>query len=242
MFSSVLIFLLASVMAGFVIWRYLLFFRNPDRKIPVNPDTILAPADGQIVYCRYVENNGRDPILSLKKRKILRLEDLMNVEHPGLVGKKGWLIGIYMSPFDVHFNRTPVAGTIRKISHEFPGHPGRGRNLSMFNVMSNLIYDNKPYHEDCDYLVTNERASYTIENNGFAMFVTQIADRWIRKIVTYKDQEHVEQGDVFGLIRMGSQVDIFVPDGHGFKVVVEERQPTTAGITVLMERATRKNQ
>ncbi len=101
----------------------------------------------------------------------------------------------------------------------------------MFHGQNNLFFDLQPYWRECDYLIHNERASYVISNERLSVYVTQIADRWVRKIVTLRDGVSVRQGEVFGLIRMGSQVDLFVPDPQGrMKVLVAERKHVRAGI------------
>jgi phosphatidylserine decarboxylase len=84
-------------------------------------------------------------------------------------------------------------------------------------------------------LIHNERASYVITNDELSVYVTQIADRWVRKIVTLRDGVPVAQGEVFGMIRMGSQVDLFVPDVAGrMQVLVAERAHVRAGIDALL--------
>jgi phosphatidylserine decarboxylase len=72
-------------------------------------------------------------------------------------------------------------------------------------------------------------------NANLSVYVTQIADRWARKIVTLRDRVSIAQGEVFGLIRMGSQVDVFVPDPEGrMRVLVAERAHVRAGIDALL--------
>jgi phosphatidylserine decarboxylase len=195
---------------------------------------ILSPADGFIIYIRRVEP-GRE-VIAIKNGEPILLNDLMTLDDPA-IPRHGWLVGIYMSPFDVHYNRAPIAGFIRKISHGFP-HKSRGKNSGMFQGQSNLFFDLRPYWRDCDYLVHNERASYVISNDRLSLYVTQIADRWVRKIVTFRDCVSVAQGEVFGLIRMGSQVDLFVPDPQGtMQVLAMERKHVRAGIHPLFRIA-----
>ncbi len=227
--------IVSSVVIGlYAFWRFLFFFRNPPRKIPVNPAHLLSPSDGKIMYIRSVQNDGVHPILSIKGQKVIRLDELMHVDDPGVLCKRGTLVGIWMSPFDVHYTRAPIEGVIRKISHDFPAPLfGRGRNRSMFRAFCNLLLGRKPFFQGCSYLITNERASYLIKNQDVVVYVTQIADRWIRKIVTFRNHVSLDQGEVFGLIRMGSQVDLFIPEESGFRISVEEGQRVRAGITVL---------
>jgi len=198
----------------------------------VNTDDrlILSPADGFIVYVRRVVPG--EELMSIKKGQPILLDDLLGLDDPALP-RQGWLVGIFMSPFDVHYNRAPIRGLIRKIAHRFPGK-SCGRNSNMFHGQSNLFFDLRPYWQGCEYLIHNERASYVISNDKLSVYVTQIADRWARKIVTLRDGGSVAQGEVFGLIRMGSQVDLFVPDAEGgVQVLVEERAHVRAGIDAL---------
>ncbi|MEM9920160.1 MAG: phosphatidylserine decarboxylase [Bacteroidota bacterium] len=224
-----MIYFLLIVVLLFLFWRYLYFFRNPNRKIPVNPEHVLSPADGYVVYIK--EINAEEPAFAVKKNKPIKLWELFQVAKEERIGKKGYLIGIYMSTIDVHYNRMPIAGFIRKLMHDFP-QSSQG-NLSMLNVFDNLIFNRKPLYDGAEYLISNERASYLISNETISLYVTQIADRWIKKIATYKDQEKAEQGEVFGLIRMGSQVDLFIPFKEGFEIepMVAPRQHLKAGLT-----------
>ena len=222
---------IAAAFAGlFVAWR-LLFLRNPSRQINDDDRLILSPADGFVVYVRRVVPG--EELMSIKKGEPILLDDLMGLDDPALP-RQGWLVGIFMSPFDVHYNRAPIQGFIRKIAHRFPVK-SRGRNSNMFHGQSNLFFDLRPYWQGCEYLIHNERASYVIANSRLSVYVTQIADRWARQIVTLRDGVPVAQGEVFGLIRMGSQVDLFVPDTEGrMKVLVAERAHVRAGIDGLL--------
>lgn len=222
------------IACGFVllfgVWRFLFFFRNPDRKVQANDHLVLSPADGFVVYVRRVFPG--EPVISIKRGHPILLDDLMTLDDPRLP-RHGWLVGIYMSPFDVHYNRAPIRGSVRKISHGFP-EKSSGRNLNMFHGQSNLFFDLRPYWQNCEYLIHNERASYVFANEDRSVYVTQIADRWVRKIVTYRDNAMISQGEVFGLIRMGSQVDVFVPDPDGcMEPLVVERTRVRAGVDAL---------
>ena len=225
------ILVIAAAFSGlFLVWRFF-FLRNPSRQVNADDRLILSPADGFIVYVRRVVPD--EELMSIKKGQPILLGDLLGLDDPALP-REGWLVGIFMSPFDVHYNRAPIRGFIRKIAHCFPGK-SRGRNSNMFHGQSNLFFDLRPYWQGCDYLIHNERASYVISNDKLSVYVTQIADRWARKIVTLRDGVSVAQGEVFGLIRMGSQVDLFVPDAEGrMQVLVAERAHVRAGIDALL--------
>lgn len=226
----IIAYILVILITLFIIWRFVFFFRNPDRKIVYDDNNILSPADGFVIYIKKVEPGCE--IISIKKGNSILLNDLMFIDDKSLLDKPGWLIGISMSPFDIHYNRSPIRGTIKKIRHDFPTN--RKINLDMFVGFQNMFFNIKPFYTNCDYLIHNERASFIIKNEHISVYVTQIADNWIKKIVTYKDQTDIKQGEVFGLIRMGSQVDLFIPDEENrTKVLVEERKHIKAGITII---------
>jgi phosphatidylserine decarboxylase len=217
-------------LALFAAWRFVFFFRNPNRTVQANDRLVLSPADGFVMYVRRVTPG--EPVIAVKQGRPILLDDLMTLDDPNLP-RQGWLVGIYMSPFDVHYNRAPIRGFVRKIAHGFPVRSD-GANRNMFPGQSNLFFDLQPYSQDCEYLVQNERASFVFANETHSVYVTQIADRWVRKIVTFRENATVAQGEVFGLIRMGSQVDVFVPDvGGRIEVLIEERTHIRAGVDAL---------
>jgi phosphatidylserine decarboxylase len=220
-----------TVLIIFILWRFIFFFRNPPRQSSAPQNAILSPADGYVLYVRYIESTDAE-VFSVKNEKRIFLSELMLLRQSDHHLKSGWLIGIVMSPLDVHFNRAPVEGFIEKCSHEFSS--SLKKNLNMFPALQNLFFRNeKPYY-DCSYLVHNERASYVISNSKLKIYVTQIADKYVKKIVTYKDGENIARGEVFGLIRMGSQVDLFIPDIYlPVRLNVCEHQHLKAGIDIV---------
>jgi phosphatidylserine decarboxylase len=233
---SLLLWLLASFLALFAFWRFWFFFRNPSRHILADDALVLSPADGFIVYV--VRVRPGEAVFAVKLGKPILLDDLMFLDDPELP-REGWLIGVWMSPFDVHYNRAPIQGRVRKIAHRFPERGTGRKNANMFPAQVNLFFDQRPYWQGCEYLVRNERASYLFSNEKQHVYVTQIADRWIRKIVTLREGVDIAQGEVFGLIRMGSQVDLFVPDPDGqMEVLVHERQHVRAGLDALLRSRT----
>jgi phosphatidylserine decarboxylase len=230
----IILFLLALIfifVIFLIIWRYFFFYRNPNREIQYDQKSILSPADGFIVYCKRV--NPKENIFSIKKNKQIKLDELMNIDDNSLKNKPGWLIGIFMTFFDVHYNRSPIGGHIKKIRHNFPKR--FKKNYSLRKLYLNLFFSKNNIIKNCDYLISNERASYIVKNKKISVYVTQIADRWVNKIVTYKNDEEIKQGEIFGLIKIGSQVDIFVPDaGNKIEILVKERQRVKAGLTKLL--------
>jgi phosphatidylserine decarboxylase len=218
------------VLTLFVLWRFVFFFRNPARMISSTDNEILSPADGYVLYIKFIKDKNEE-IFSIKNGQSIHLPELLRLDDTDFY-KSGWLIGIAMTPLDVHYNRAPIQGYIEKICHEFPA--GSTKNFNMFPSLQNMFFKEKNPYTDAAYLIYNERASYFISNSRIKIYITQIADKYIRKIVTFKDKTQIGKGEVFGLIRMGSQVDIFIPDTFGkVNIRVQERQHIKAGIDII---------
>ncbi|MEU0083050.1 phosphatidylserine decarboxylase [Streptomyces sp. NPDC006274] len=117
-------------------------------------------------------------------------------------------VAIFMSPLNVHVNRAPLAGTVTSVEH-IPGG-----FVPAFNKESE----------------NNERVVWHFDTELGDIEMVQIAGAVARRIVPYIPQgTKVEQGDRIGLIRFGSRVDIYLPEG--VDVAVEVGQTTTAGVT-----------
>ncbi|MEU5615102.1 phosphatidylserine decarboxylase [Streptomyces sparsogenes] len=119
-------------------------------------------------------------------------------------------VAIFMSPLNVHVNRAPLAGTVTSVEH-IPGG-----FVPAFNKESE----------------NNERVVWHFDTELGDIEMVQIAGAVARRIVPYVPQgTKVEQGERIGLIRFGSRVDIYLPEG--IDVDVEVGQATTAGVTRL---------
>ncbi|MFJ8310328.1 MULTISPECIES: phosphatidylserine decarboxylase [unclassified Streptomyces] len=117
-------------------------------------------------------------------------------------------VAIFMSPLNVHVNRAPLAGTVTSVEH-IPGG-----FVPAFNKESE----------------NNERVVWHFDTELGDIEMVQIAGAVARRIVPYVPQgTKVEQGERIGLIRFGSRVDIYLPEG--VEVAVEVGQATTAGVT-----------
>jgi phosphatidylserine decarboxylase len=213
------------VTALFVAWRYYYFLRDPKRTSPAGENLIVAPADGRVTYVTRVEA-GQVPI-AIKGRNHIQLTEITGVPH---VQQDGWLIGIFMSPFSVHQNRLPVSGRV-----VLRRHTHAPKNVSMVRMFTNLFIERKPYAEDCHYLVTNERLTVGIQTQGGAVVTaTQIADSWVDRIVAHVSVgDECRRGDKYGLIRLGSQVDTFIPARFVDKIAVVAGERVRAGETIL---------
>ena len=182
------------------------FWRTPTRRISAKDNEIVCPADGNVIYITRVEA-GSVPV-SIKGKNLSRLEELTKTD---LLDKPCWLVGINMTPFDVHKNCAPIDGQIILNQHF------NGKFLSL---------------KDSTAISENERNTYVISNGKVKIGIVQIASRLVRRIDSYVTQgAHVKQGEWLGMIRFGSQVDVIIP--IDYKVVVSIKEQTYAGETIL---------
>jgi hypothetical protein len=106
--------------------RKVWFYRDPLRIPPPDPNLILAPCDGKVVYIRPVSADGT--VFAEKLGRPIPITEITRADWDG-VSPEGWLIGVYMSPLDVHYNYAPIAGTVRRIVYT----PARA-NLPMVDL------------------------------------------------------------------------------------------------------------
>jgi phosphatidylserine decarboxylase len=165
------------------------FFRNPSRTTPKNPKHIIAPADGKVVV---IEEAEESEYFKGKRKQI----------------------SIFMSPFNVHVNRMPSAGTISYFKY----HPGK--YLVAWHPKSST---------------ENERTTVVVKTQGGTeVLFRQIAGALARRIKWYvKEGDKLDQGQEFGFIKFGSRVDIYLPLDTEVKVSINE--VTTGGETVIAE-------
>ena len=185
--------ILGWLMLGLTIWVGA-FFRDPVRITPTGADLIVAPADGLVTQIAEVppppEIAGPD----------------------GLADPTMLRVSIFMSVFDVHINRTPVAGTLRKLVYL----PGKFLNADL----------DKASEE-------NERQHFVVERaDGVRIGCTQIAGLVARRILPFVSTgAALSTGQRVGLIRFGSRVDVYLPAGTTPQVLLGQR--TLAGETVV---------
>jgi phosphatidylserine decarboxylase len=180
-------------MIGLTIW-IAAFFRDPVRVTPQGEGLIIAPADGLITMIQ------RMPV----PREL--------AGENGLGDAPLVRVSIFMSVFDVHINRTPIAGTIRQVVYI----SGKFLNADL----------DKASEE-------NERQHIVVEGrDGRRVGFTQIAGLVARRIVGFvKPGDMVATGQRIGLIRFGSRVDVYLPDDIAPQVALGQR--SVAGETVL---------
>jgi phosphatidylserine decarboxylase len=142
---------------------FLWFFRDPERAIPADPGLIVSPADGKVT----------------------------DVSPATLDGRPCTRISIFLSVFDVHVNRAPVAGVIRNVDY---------RKGKFANAMSAASADD------------NEQNIVTMESQGMTVVFKQIAGLLARRIVfNHKPGDTLARGQRVGMIKFGSRTDVIFP-------------------------------
>jgi phosphatidylserine decarboxylase len=178
------------IAAVFTLWCAY-FFRDPQRVTPWREGLVVAPADGLISF---IGPAAPPPELGLGDRRLPR-------------------VSIFMSVFDCHVNRAPVAGRVTKLAYK----PGLFLNADLDKAS-----------ED------NERSGLVIEGQSGAFGVVQIAGLIARRIVCFVSEgATLSAGDRFGLIRFGSRVDVYLPEGAQILIGLNSR--AVAGETVIAD-------
>ena len=172
---------------------FLFFFRDPDRHVLVQAGEVLSPADGRVL--------------------------IAGPAQPDSAPEGAWQqVSIFLSPMDVHVNRLPVGGTIRRVEYR------PGKYLPAYRP---------------DAGGSNERTEVWIDHRGQTIVIRQVVGILARRIVCrVKPGEQVEAGARFGVMKFGSRMDVFVPPTATLCVAVGDR--VRAGVTVLamlVERA-----
>ena len=161
---------------------FLWFFRDPERAIPTDAAAVVSPADGKVTDVSPLTING--------------------VQHTR--------ISIFLSVFDVHVNRSPIAGVIRDVHYQ------HGKFLNAMNAAS---------------AEHNEQNIVTVEGEGQTVVFKQIAGLLARRIVfNPKVGERVERGERIGLIKFGSRVDVILPPAAQLQIKVGDRVKGAASV------------
>lgn len=177
---------LLSLFPGVFFLFSLYFFRNPKRRVPLDERNALSPADGVVM-------------------------DVTRVKETTFLGEEVWKVTIFLSIFNVHFNRCPVAGRVDLIKYV------PGKFLPAFKSHASEI---------------NER-NYVVFNTGKnRVMVCQITGFIARRVVCWaKKGEDFKQGDLFGLIKFGSCTEIYLP--LSYSIVVKKGNKVRGGLSVV---------
>ena len=225
------------------------FWRDPDRPIPREDGILVSPADGHVMFVRRERATGRRPSKIEEESGNCQSDKLTGIwfpEPPSAPllfeteqrfqsvpeGEESptdvFRIAIFMSPLDVHVNRSPCAGTLLRMEHR----TGKGMRRGPFRPA---------YRKESQY---NERVRSVFCSESNAMIeVTQISGILARTIIPWLGtNSKVRRGQRYGMIRLGSRVDIRAPAIHFSPTVIsaEEKNPNhpkgefvQAGTTVL---------
>ncbi len=175
------------VIGGLIVW----FFRDPCRKIPAETGLVVSPADGKVVL-------------------------IEEVEHDEFIGGPAVVIGIFLSIFNVHINRTPVAARVIGLRYK----PGKYLNA--------LRPESARENEQLAVCIEGNLAPYR------RMVVRQITGAIARRIVCWlKPGDELERGEQFGMIKLGSRTELVLPREDGLSVEARVGQTVKAGSSIL---------
>jgi phosphatidylserine decarboxylase len=166
----------------------LYFFRDPERTPPPGDHLVVSPADGRVLEVR---EEREERFLSAPVTRV----------------------SIFMSPLDVHVNRSPVRGSVELVRHT------AGKFRAAFHDKASL---------------DNERNAVVLESGGRRFLIVQVAGALARRIVCRRRVgDRLARGERFGMIMFGSRVDLFLPAGVVPRVAKDDR--VRAGLTVVAE-------
>jgi phosphatidylserine decarboxylase len=178
-----------SVCGILIVW----FFRDPTRRIPEGDHLVVSPADGKVVA-------------------------IDEIEHDDFINGPAIQIGIFLSIFNVHINRMPIAGRVIGLKYK----PGKYLNA--------LRPESAQENEQLAIRVEGSNAPHR------RMVARQITGAIARRIVCWlKPGDELASGEQFGMIKLGSRTELLIPKEEGLKICVNIGDKVKAGITVFAE-------
>lgn len=160
------------------------FFRNPKRIPPNEENIVVSPADGRVTKVGPLDPS--DP-------------------------HSAQLVSIFLSPFDVHVNRSPISGKISDVTYT------KGRFINAMSDQASVL---------------NEQNAVTVSNDSIEVVFKQIAGLIARRIVFWrKPGDILEVGELVGLIKFGSRTDIIVP--HNVILTVKQGDRVRGGTSII---------
>ncbi len=180
-----------TVIGLLIVW----FFRNPQRRIPEGDQLVVSPADGKLVL-------------------------IERVEHDEYIGGPAVKFGIFLSIFNVHTNRTPIASRVVKIAYF------KGKYLNALKPESAKV------NEKLELSIQGTQAPFR------PMIVRQIAGAIARRIVCWvRPGEEQLSGSLFGMIKFGSRTELVLPDEPGLEIVAKLGDAVRGGSTIMARYA-----
>ena len=219
---------LAAAAGLYLFWRYYWFWRNPTRQVPPG-EHFVSPADGTVVYVKRAAPH--EPIIVCKQGKAASIDDIARTE----LRLPKILVGIFMSPFSVHYNRAPLKAVLESTKQ----YPALGSNLHMGSMHWRSILRRLPIYARSPHIAQNNRAVSrfcgAFRGEEISYYVVQIGGGSVHGIDVFPAVgQVVETGAIFGMIRIGSQVDLILPDLPDLTVCVQPGDRVVAGETVLI--------
>jgi phosphatidylserine decarboxylase len=160
---------LALIILPILIWLFA-FFRDPERDVPADQHVMVSPADGKV-------------------------SDITEIEHDELLGGPCVRVGIFLSVFNVHINRSPCDGKVTQIIY---------KHGKFINAMS---HDDASANNESNTIVLAEAAT-----NQPVAVVKQIVGLIARRIIcTVEREESVSRGQRIGMIKFGSRTELYIP-------------------------------
>jgi phosphatidylserine decarboxylase len=181
---AALLTLVLAVLALFMLY----FFRDPERRTPHRPEAFISPADGRIIV---VEDVVESRYFNEPRRQI----------------------SIFMSPCNVHVNRSPCDGTVISTRHN------TGKHFAAYREGASI---------------RNENSEMVLETSHGLILVRQVAGFIARRTVCrVAPGARLKQGERFGIIKFSSRLDVYLPAGSVAQVAIGDR--VRAGETILAE-------
>jgi len=189
-FPAGVIILIEAVLGLILIWT-LAFFRDPYRRAPEDKDLLLSPADGTITDIEVVENN--------------------------YIGGEALRIGIFLSIFDAHINRTPCRVKVKKIIYK------KGRFKDARDPQSSQVNESNDLH----LLRSGDPAE--------KLLLRQISGAIARRIVCEATEgDSLAAGEKFGMLKFGSRTELYLPAGAEIEMLVKKGDRVKAALTPLI--------
>lgn len=163
------------------------FFRDPERIIPQGDDIVVSPADGRVI----------------------RIE---KVKDERFTGEERILVSIFMNVFNVHVQRSPVTGTVKKVQYN------KGKFI-------NASFEKASLDNEQNAIILEDKRGRTLVSN-------QIAGLVARRIICYvKENDQLQMGERYGIIRFGSRLDVYLPLDAEVQVKIGDKP--RAGSTII---------
>jgi len=179
------------VLLALLAWS-LSFFRDPQREIPRDDRLLLAPADGTI-------------------------RDIETVDEKDFIGGPALRIGIFLSVFNVHMNRSPCDAKVQKITYR------PGKFLNAMNPQAGKVNE------------SNDVAMVRTKQPNDRLLVRQVSGAIARRIVcAARVGQQLAAGEPFGMIKFGSRTELYVPAGEYMECIVRVGDKVKAGMTPLV--------